>query len=60
MHFLSRVSNLCSLGRAAQHELEKDTRDKHTALGLEQNCHEMRNTSRGLAYHDGIERVDPT
>ena len=47
-----------SLDRAAQHELEKDGRDKHSALNLDSTCHEMRNTSRGIAYHDGINRVD--
>lgn len=50
----------CSLNRAAQHELEKDSSDKFTALNLDSQCHGMRNTSRGLAYHDGIERVDNT
>ena len=49
-----------SLNRAAQHELEKDTRDKESAFHLDSNCHELRNTSRGINYHDGIERVDNT
>ena len=49
-----------SLNRAAQHELEKDSRDKHSALNLDNNCHQLRNTSRGIAYMDGIERVDNT
>ena len=48
------------LNRAAQHELEKDSSDKFTALNLDGTCHQLRNTSRGINYHDGIERVDNT
>lgn len=50
----------CSLDRAAQHELEKDRMDKTGAVRVDSQCHDMRNTSRGLSYHDGIERVDNT
>jgi len=54
------TNNQLSLDRAAQHELEKDSADKFSALNLDSTCHQLRNTSRGIAYHDGIERVDPT
>ena len=47
-----------SMDRAGQHELEKDSRDKHGALNLDGTCHQLRNSSRGIAYHDGVERVD--
>ena len=46
--------------RAAQHELERDASDKFQALNLDSTCHQMRNSSRGIAYHDGVERVDNT
>lgn len=49
-----------SLNRAAQHELEKDSGDKHSAQNLDQSCHGLKNTSRGISYHNGIERVDNT
>lgn len=49
-----------ALNRAAQHELEKDSGDKHSAQNLDQTCHGLKNTSRGIAYHNGIERVDNT
>ena len=59
--YLSHPSSLsCSLDRAAQHELEKDNADKFSALNLDNSCHQLRNTSRGIAYHDGIQRVDNT
>nr|WLD15746.1 tektin 3/5A [Platynereis dumerilii] len=51
-------NNQLSLNRAAQHELETDSRDKTGALRLDGQCHELRNTSRGITYHDGVERVD--
>ncbi|KAK0049209.1 tektin-3 [Biomphalaria glabrata] len=47
-----------SLNRASQHELEKDSIDKFVAEHLDNACHGMRNTSRGLAYHDGVHRID--
>lgn len=53
-------NNQLSLNRAAQHELEKDTGDKSNALNLDNTCHQLRNTSRGIQYHDGIQRVDNT
>lgn len=49
-----------SLNRAAQHELEKDTGDKFVAQSLDETCHGLRNSSRGIAYHNGVERVDNT
>lgn len=53
-------NNQLSMNRAAQHELEKDDRDKQHAEKLDSTCHQLRNTSRGIAYHDGIDRVDNT
>lgn len=49
-----------SLNRAAQHELEKDTGDKFVAQSLDENCHGLRNSSRGIAYHNGVQMVDNT
>lgn len=54
------ANNQLALDRAAQHELEKDGGDKFTALQLDNTSHQLRNTSRGIQYHDGIERVDNT
>jgi len=48
------------LNRAAQHELEKDSSDKFGAQNLDENCHGLRNSSRGIAYHNGVHRVDNT
>ncbi|XP_064634138.1 tektin-3-like isoform X1 [Lineus longissimus] len=48
------------LNRAAQHELEKDAKDKHHAHGLDDRMHSLRNSSMGIGYHPGVEGVDNT
>lgn len=48
------------LNRAAQHELEKDEIDKQNALNLDNACHGLRNSSRGIAFHNGVHRIDNT
>lgn len=57
----SLLSPVCrSSDRAAQHELEKDLSDKQTALRIDEKCKDMRNTSEGVSYFRGVERVDAT
>lgn len=53
---------LCFLrsNRAAQHELERDMSDKVTAQRIDDRCHHLRNTSDGIGYYRGIERLDPS
>lgn len=46
--------------RAAQHELERDHSDKFNALRIDGRCHGFRNSSDGIAYHRGVEKVDAT
>jgi len=46
--------------RAAQHELERDHSDKFSALRIDGRCHGIRNTSDGIAFHRGVDRVDAT
>ncbi|XP_074647951.1 tektin-3-like [Tubulanus polymorphus] len=57
---IERANVQQSLSRAAQHELEKDTGDKFSALGLDTQCHGLKNTSRGIGFHNGVERIDNT
>jgi len=51
---------MLSLSRAAQHELEKDEGDKFVSVSLDETCHQLRNSSRGIAYHDGVSMNDNT
>ncbi|NXG55945.1 TEKT3 protein, partial [Hemiprocne comata] len=46
--------------RAAQHELEKDLANKQAAHRIDQKCHHLKNTSDGISYYRGVERVDAT
>ncbi|XP_053158680.1 tektin-3 [Hemicordylus capensis] len=58
-HLDKAIAQLAS-DRAAQHELEKDLSDKQTAHRIDDKCHHLRNTSDGISYYRGVERVDAT
>ncbi|XP_025067440.1 tektin-3 [Alligator sinensis] len=58
-HLDKAIAQLAS-DRAAQHELEKDLADKQTAHRIDDKCHHLRNTSDGISYYRGVERVDAT
>ncbi|NWI13506.1 TEKT3 protein, partial [Crypturellus soui] len=58
-HLDNSIAQLAS-NRAAQHELEKDLADKQTAHRIDDKCHHLRNTSDGISYYRGVERVDAT
>ncbi|XP_016846786.2 tektin-3 [Anolis carolinensis] len=58
-HLDKAIAQLAS-NRAAQHELEKDLSDKQTAHRIDDKCHHLRNTSDGIGYYRGVERVDAT
>ncbi|KAG8227484.1 hypothetical protein J437_LFUL002373 [Ladona fulva] len=46
--------------RAAQHELERDLRNKEGALGIDHTCHRLNNFSPGIHYYAGIDKYDPS
>nr|XP_046234245.1 tektin-3 [Scatophagus argus]XP_046234246.1 tektin-3 [Scatophagus argus] len=58
-HVDRAIAQLVS-NRAAQHELERDISDKVTAQRIDDRCHHLRNTSDGIGYYRGIERLDPS
>ncbi|KAM3859444.1 tektin-3 [Diretmus argenteus] len=58
-HVDRAIAQLAS-NRAAQHELERDMSDKVTAQRIDDRCHHLRNTSDGISYYRGIERLDPS
>eukprot|EP00105_Crassostrea_gigas_P029136 XP_011450984.1 PREDICTED: tektin-3-like isoform X2 [Crassostrea gigas] len=57
---IERANVQLGLCRAAQHELEKDSGDKFIAQSLDEQCHCLRNSSRGIAFHNGVHRIDNT
>ncbi|XP_016101811.1 tektin-3 [Sinocyclocheilus grahami] len=58
-HLDRAIAQLAS-NRAAQHELERDLSDKVTAQRIDDRCHHLRNTSDGISYYRGIDRLDPS
>ncbi|XP_059386264.1 tektin-3-like [Carassius carassius] len=58
-HLDRAIAQLAS-NRAAQHELERDLSDKVTAQRIDDRCHHLRNTSDGISYYRGIDRMDPS
>ncbi|KAG8430179.1 hypothetical protein GDO86_018298, partial [Hymenochirus boettgeri] len=46
--------------RAAQHELERDINDKQAAFRIDEKCQNLRNSSDGIGYYRGVERLDTT
>ncbi|KAI1886587.1 hypothetical protein AGOR_G00197340 [Albula goreensis] len=59
LHLERAVAQLAA-NRGAQHELERDVSDKVSAYRIDDRCHQLRNTSDGISYHRGIERLDPS
>lgn len=59
-NLIDKANAQLSLNRAAQHELEKDTGDKFTAQSLDENAFQLRNTSRGINFHNGSDKIDNT
>ncbi|XP_067936930.1 tektin-3-like [Watersipora subatra] len=57
---LSRVNAQLNLNRAAQHELEKDSSDKHAAANIDTAAFNLKETSRGISVHSGVHRIDNT
>ncbi|CAO2643573.1 Tekt3 [Lemmus lemmus] len=58
--YLDKAIAQLASDRAAQHELEKDLSDKQTAFRIDGKCKDLRNTSEGISYFRGVEKVDAT
>ncbi|KAM6111324.1 tektin-3 [Pterocles gutturalis] len=58
--YLDKAKAQLASSRAAQHELERDLANKQAAHRIDDKCHHLRNTSDGISYYRGVERVDAT
>ncbi|KAM6412989.1 tektin-3-like [Pluvialis apricaria] len=58
--YLDEAKAQLASNRAAQHELERDLANKQAAHRIDDKCHRLRNTSHGVSYYRGVERVDAT
>ncbi|CAJ0926700.1 unnamed protein product [Ranitomeya imitator] len=57
---LDKTGAQLASNRAAQHELERDISDKQAAYRIDDKCQNLRNTSDGIGYYRGVERIDAT
>ncbi|KFW93386.1 Tektin-3 [Phalacrocorax carbo] len=57
---LDKAKAQLASNRAAQHELEIDLVNKQAAHRIDDKCHHLRNTSDGISYYRGVERIDAT
>ncbi|XP_063817094.1 tektin-3 [Pseudophryne corroboree] len=55
---LEKITTQLASNRSAQHELERDISDKQTAYRIDDKCQNLRNTSDGIGYYRGVERID--
>ncbi|NXT22160.1 TEKT3 protein, partial [Syrrhaptes paradoxus] len=58
--YLDKAKAQLASNRAAQHEVERDLANKQAAHRIDDKCHHLRNTSDGISYYRGVERVDAT
>ncbi|GCC27285.1 hypothetical protein chiPu_0005709 [Chiloscyllium punctatum] len=58
--YLNKSITQLASNRETQHELEQDISDKNTAYRIDGKCYQLRNTSDGIGYYRGIDRVDAT
>ncbi|OCT60783.1 hypothetical protein XELAEV_18046805mg [Xenopus laevis] len=57
---LQKITAQLAANRGAQHELERDISDKQTALRIDDKCQNLRNSSDGIGYYRGVDRIDAT
>ncbi|NWI59225.1 TEKT3 protein, partial [Calyptomena viridis] len=57
---LNTVNNQIMCNKEARQELEKDLADKQMGHHIDSKCYQLKNTSRGIHYYRGVERVDAT
>ena len=48
------------MNRKARYNLEKDLKDKFSALSIDENNAELRNYSAGIKMKEGVAKIDAT
>merc|ERR1711936_300656 len=56
---LEQVNHQLGVNRNARHQLERDLANKDNAINIDHTCHQMKNTSRNINIHGGVEKLDP-
>lgn len=60
MHFRKLLLNLycnCRLNRKAKYNLEKDLKDKFSALTIDEHNSEIRNNSAGIGFRGDVAKI---
>ncbi|NXO31143.1 TEKT3 protein, partial [Cisticola juncidis] len=57
---LDTVNAQLMCNKEARQELEKDLADKQLGHHIDSKCYQMKDTSRGLHFFKGVERIDAT
>ncbi|NXF74182.1 TEKT3 protein, partial [Sclerurus mexicanus] len=57
---LDTVNAQLMCNKEARQELEKDLADKQMGHHIDNKCYQLKNTSRGIHYYRGVERIDAT
>lgn len=57
---LDGINTQLARARAARFELERDLQRKEQAFQIDTSAAQLTNNSREIAFHSGIEKVDPT
>ncbi|NXF08716.1 TEKT3 protein, partial [Smithornis capensis] len=57
---LNTVNAQIMCNKEARQELEKDLADKQMGHHIDSKCYQLKDTSRGIHYYKGVERVDAT
>merc|ERR1711976_1009366 len=56
---LEQVNHQLGVNRNNRHQLERDLANKDGAIAIDHTCHQMKNTSRSINLHGGVEKLDP-
>ncbi|XP_064251543.1 tektin-3 [Passer domesticus] len=57
---LDTVNAQIMCNKEARQELEKDLADKQLGHHIDNKCYQLKNTSRGIHFFKGVERIDAT
>lgn len=57
---LDGINTQLARARAARFELERDLQRKEQSFNIDTSAAQLNNNSRDIAFHSGIEKVDPT
>ena len=55
---LDQATEQIRLNRKAKYNLEKDLKDKFSAMSIDDHCHELRNNSASIGFKEGAAKIE--